>query len=101
LERVTYIMAQATSAGLVARPRQCPGLNTCDALCRGARLRGCLDSAALRRQAVAKKVAMVTIAPAREIHLSPLPTHADWTEYDRQRWYNTRLLEPGAASAGG
>ena len=49
-QRSKYIMAQPTAAGLVARPNQWPGLNTCDALCRGEGLIGYLGSAALRRR---------------------------------------------------
>lgn len=105
--RSKYIMAQATAAGLVARPNHWPGLNTCDALCRGARLIGYLGSAALRRQAAHDKVAMVSIAPRREMKLSPLPIHADWPEHRRQRWYReiereiieeTALAYPGRRS---
>ncbi|MGK0359240.1 MAG: hypothetical protein ACI9U2_001541 [Bradymonadia bacterium] len=100
-ERSKYIMAQATAAGLVARPNQWPGLNTCDALCRGERMMGYLGSAALRRQAARDKVAMASIAPRREVRLSPLPIHAGWPEYQRQRWYQQierEIIEETAAA---
>ena len=100
-ERAKYIMAQGPAAGLVARPNQWPGLHTCDALCRGERLIGYLGSAALRRQAARQKVPMVTIAPRREIRLSPLPTHAGWPEHRRQRWYRElerEIIEEAAAA---
>ena len=100
-DRTKYIMAQATAARLVARPNQWPGLNTCDALCRGARLIGYLGSAALRRQAVRDKVAMVTIAPRREMKLSPLPMHVGWPAHRRQRWYREierEIIEEAAAA---
>ena len=86
-DRVKYIMAQATAAGLVARPNQWPGLNTCDALCRGAHMIGYLASAALRRQARLDKMPLATIAPRREFKLTPLLIHEGWSEHKRQRWY--------------
>ncbi|MGK0361511.1 MAG: hypothetical protein ACI9U2_003829, partial [Bradymonadia bacterium] len=82
-----YIMAQAVAANLVARPRYWPGLNTCDALCRGATVRGYRANAALRRQAAREKVSLSSIAPAKTLKLEPLPMHAGWSDYDRQTWY--------------
>lgn len=99
--RVKYIMAQATAAGLVARPRDWPGLNTCDALCRGARLIGYRGNAALRRRARRDAVAMVSIAPRRAIRLSPLPSMAHLPDHARQRWYRAieqEIIEETAAA---
>ena len=39
-DRSKYTLAQPTAAGLVARPAHWPGINTCDAVCRGGRLVG-------------------------------------------------------------
>jgi REP element-mobilizing transposase RayT len=85
--RTQYVMAQAAAAGLVASPRRWPGANTCDALCRGRRLLGYRGTATLRRQAARERRSVASIAPRREVHLSPLPLHANWSAYDRQRWY--------------
>lgn len=102
--RTKYIMAQATDAGLVARPRDWPGLNTSDALCRGARLRGYRGTAALRRQAIRERVAMATIAPRFELRISPLPVHVGLHPSARSRWYREIereiVAERAAASPG-
>jgi hypothetical protein len=86
-ESARYIMAQAVAANLVARPRHWPGLNTCDALCRGAIVRGYRANAALRRTAKRDKVPLSSIAPAKALPLKPLPMHRGWSLYDRQKWY--------------
>ncbi|MGK0358376.1 MAG: hypothetical protein ACI9U2_000663 [Bradymonadia bacterium] len=86
-DRLKYTMAQACTAGLVARPGHWPGLNTLNAMCRGERLVGYRGSAALRRRARAEGVSMASIAPARQIKISPLPMHADWSDHRAQRWY--------------
>jgi REP element-mobilizing transposase RayT len=85
--RTRYVMAQATAAGLVGRPRLWPGANTCGALCGHERLLGYRGTASLRRQAMRERRSMRTLAPRREVHLEPLPVHAGWSAYDRQRWY--------------
>ena len=86
-DRLKYTMAQACAAGLVARPGHWPGLNTVNAMCRGERIVGYRGSAALRRRARAEGVSMASIAPAREIEMSPLPMHVGMSEHTRQRWY--------------
>jgi hypothetical protein len=85
--RTQYVMAQAAAAGLVASPRCWPGAHTCDALCRGRRLLGYRATAALRRQAARDRKPMAALAPRRAVRLAPLPVHAGWSNYDRQRWY--------------
>ena len=99
-----YIMAQAVAANLVARPRHWPGLNTCDALCRGTVVRGYRANAALRRQAKRDKVPLSSIAPARTLPLTPLPMHRGWSLYDRQKWYRDierRIIEEADARNAG
>jgi hypothetical protein len=86
-DRIKYTMAQGCAAGLVARPGHWPGLNTVNAMCRGERIIGYRGSAALRRRALAEGVSMASIAPQREIKISPLPMHAGLSEHQRQRWY--------------
>jgi hypothetical protein len=98
-DRSKYTLAQAPAAGLVARPAHWPGINSCDAVCRGGRLRGYRGSAALRRRARLEKVSMASIAPAREVIISPLPSHADWTEQSRQSWHRGLEREAVAEAA--
>lgn len=85
--RTKYIMAQAVDAGLVPRPRDWPGLNTSDVLCRGRRLRGYRGTAALRRRARRDRVPMASIAPRFTVRISALPSQAALTVAARQRWY--------------
>jgi hypothetical protein len=99
-ERTKYIMAQMVTAGCVARPNQWLGLNTCDALCRGAQLVGYRGNAALRRQSRREGTPMRTLAPRRVVQLSPLPSHADWPLHKRQAWYRAierEIIEEAAA----
>ena len=103
-ESAKYIMAQAVAANLVARPRHWPGLNTCDALCRGTIVRGYRAKAALRRQAAREKVPLSSIAPAKTLPLAPLPMHVGWSEYDRRKWYRDierEIIEEADARNGG
>ena len=86
-DRIKYTMAQACAAGLVARPGHWPGLNTVNAMCRGERIVGYRGSAALRRRARIEGVSMASIAPAREVRITPLPMHAGWSDHKQQRWH--------------
>lgn len=85
--RVKYVMAQATAANLVARPRHWPGLNTVDALCRGTQLLGYRADAALRRRAKNERVPLESIAERKTLTLTPLPALDDLSMHQRQRWY--------------
>ena len=101
LDLAKYTMAQAPAAGLVARPHHWPGINTCDAVCRGARIVGYRGNADLRRQARAEGVPMGSIAPKREIKISPYPTHAEQSVHARQTWFRTlerEIVEETAAA---
>jgi hypothetical protein len=86
-DRVKYVMAQAVSAGLVAKPGQWPGLNCADALCRGSVLSGYYTTADSRRRARRLGVPDARTAEKRQLILAPLPSHTNWTVAQRQAWY--------------
>ncbi|MGK0362616.1 MAG: REP element-mobilizing transposase RayT [Bradymonadia bacterium] len=103
-KKVKYLMAQATSAHLVARPNKWPGLNSIDAVCRGALLKGFRANAALRRRAKNQGVPLESIAERKTLTLAPLPSQVDWTPHARQRWYRDIekevIAEADAGNAG-
>lgn len=98
--RKKYLMAQAVTAGLVAKPRQWPGLNSCDALCRGVEIVGYRASAGLRRRAKALGVPVARLAPRRAVRLCPLPSQRHWTVHERRAWHRAierEIIEEAAA----
>ena len=102
-ERVKYLMAQGCAANLVATPRDWPGVNCVDALCRGAELKGTYVTARQRRAALRDGGRLPL---NRTLELAPLPGLPDKLEA-RQTWFRkieqaiiaetrARLAETGA-----
>lgn len=84
--RLHYILEQGCKEGLVASPREWPGVHCVEALCDGAPMRGTwLDRSALylarRRKDGVERSQFEQVYP---VHLSPLPCWRGLSEFERR-----------------